>query len=835
MSTRTKRSSIRSFAAVIAAALIASVLALVATPASAATQVTITARASYSGTDRYNTAEKVHTGTNAKDAVTDLVIASGDNYPDALCALGLAEKEDAGILLLPQAGTMTAAAVTKASTATQVYIVGGTSAVSSAVETKLKTTTAGGGAGLASSAITRYAGSDRYTTCAMVANAITGANVATFNSKKTAIVVSGEGFADAVSASMLVSGPNGQATTNTHPILLTQKDSLPTATEVALQNLGVKQVVIIGGTGAVSSAVETTLKASYSVTRISGADRFATTAAVADLAVKGIAAGGFGMNKREVYLAEMGPASGGADALAAGQIVNADGSVLLGTNGGSLASASSAWLTANPAGTAGLTVTIIGGTGVIPAATEAAVKTAAGGTATGWTASIDGRAGQTTVTVTFSEPVLKSTCATTDLVVIAAATGVSTQSNACTMTTVPSTAKSGSTAVFGFAAAITKGDELRLAKGVLGTADGRTNALTTATVAGDTTKPTVSTTAKINATGTVMTFTFSEPVKIVNALTNADLKISGVANASNLTTNTRLGTATVSTDGEAIGALVAGDVFDKLILTRAAAFAVGTTVQFVAGAVQDLNGNTNTAGSAVVTSDTTVPTLVGSPTVVQAAGAAATYVLDGKVLLTAKTAGSAGNLYQVIWAVPAATTATTRACTAAAGVMTLVFDTSNAATNAGGTNTTTTATQIAATINASATCSALVTAAVQGGAGALTAALSATAQAANANAAKFGGGTHTMTVTSTFSESMLKSSIAAASIVYDGTGDNNGAVNNTATSTSVNGAVVTTVHSVTDSTKLFVPGTSKIDYANTATDLVGNAMAAAADQAALVG
>ena len=286
LSTRTKRSSKRSFAAVIAAALIASVLALVAAPASAATQVTITARATYSGTDRYNTAEKVHTGANAKDAVTDLVIASGDNYPDALCALGLAEKEDAGILLLPQAGTMTAAAVTKAAAATHVYIVGGTSAVSSAVETKLKTVTTAGGAGKAATAITRYAGSDRYSTCAMVANAITGASVATYNTKKTAIIVSGEGFADAVSASMLVSGPLGQASTVTHPILLTQKDSLPTATEVALNNLGVKQVVIIGGTGAVSAAVETTLKASYAVTRISGADRYATAAAVADLAVK---------------------------------------------------------------------------------------------------------------------------------------------------------------------------------------------------------------------------------------------------------------------------------------------------------------------------------------------------------------------------------------------------------------------------------------------------------------------------------------------------------------------------------------------------------------------
>ncbi len=830
LSTRTKRSSKRSFAAVIAAAMIASVLALVAAPASAATQVTITARATYSGTDRYNTAEKVHTGANAIDGVTDLVIASGDNYPDALCALGLAEKEDAGILLLPQAGTMTAAAVTKATAATHVYIVGGTSAVSSAVETKLKTVTTAGGAGKAATAITRYAGSDRYSTCAMVANAITGTNVATFNTKKTAIIVSGEGFADAVSASMLVSGPLGQASTVTHPILLTQKDSLPTATEVALNNLGVKQVVIIGGTGAVSAAVETTLKASYSVTRVSGTDRFDTAGKVADLAIKSIAAGGFGMNKREVYFAEMGPASGGADALAAGQIVNVDGSVLLGTNGGALPTASSAWLTANPAGTSGLTVTIIGGTGVVPAATEATIKTAAGGTATGWTAAITGRAGQTSVTVTFSEPVLKSTCAAGDLVVINSATGASVASTACTMTTVPSTATTGSTAVF-TVAALTKGYEIRLPKAVLGTADGRTNALTTATVAGDTAKPTVSTTAKINGTGTAMTFTFSEPVKRVDAFVDGDIQISGVDNAANLTVATKLGTTAVNAAGTEITAVGANDIFDSMTITKATAFSVGTTVKFKAGAVQDLNANTNTAGSGVVSSDTTVPTIVGNPTVVQSVGDAATYVLDGKVLLTLKSAtlGSQGNDYDVLWAAAANNAASTEACTAAGENITLVFTTANNSAN-----TTSTAATMAATINASATCSALVTASVEGLGGALTTAISATAQTAG-NAASFGGGTHVMTVTTTFSEAILKSSVAAAGIQYDGDGANGAVANNTTTKLSVVGAVVTTVHSISADAQVFVPGTSTIDYANTTTDLVGNALAAVANKAALVG
>ena len=363
------------------------------------------------------------------------------------------------------------------------------------------------------------------------------------------------------------------------------------------------------------------------------------------------------------------------------------------------------------------------------------------------------------------------------------------------------------------------------------TADGRTNALTTATVAGDTAKPTVSTTAKINGTGTAMTFTFSEPVKRVDAFVDGDIQISGVDNAANLTVATKLGSTAVNAAGTEITAVGANDIFDSMTITKATAFSVGTTVKFKAGAVQDLNANTNTAGSGVVSSDTTVPTIVGNPTVVQSVGDAATYVLDGKVLLTLKSAtlGSQGNDYDVLWAAAANNAASTEACTAAGENITLVFTTANNSAN-----TTSTAATMAATINASATCSAIVTASVEGLGGALTAAISAAAQGAG-NAASFGGGTHVMTVTTTFSEAILKSSVAAAGIQYDGDGANGAVANNTTTKLSVVGAVVTTSHSISSDAQVFVPGTSTIDYANTTTDLVGNAMAAVANKAALVG
>ena len=819
MITRTKRSSKRSVAAVIAAALIASVLAIVASPASAVTPVTITTRSTLSGTDRYDTSVKVHTAAEAKDdnaSFTDLVIASGDAFPDALSAIALARKEDAGVLLLPSSGAMSAAAITKAIAATNIYIIGGTNALSSAVETKLKTTVAAGGAGKTSLNVTRLSGTDRYATAAVVANTIGAAGVAKHDNKATAIVVSGENFADAVSASPLVSGPTTQAGTLAHPILLVTKDSVPVSTEVALLNLGIKKIVIVGGESAVSSAVATELGTGRTVVRVSGADRFATAAAVADLAVKGVAAGGFGMNKREVYLAEMGAASGGADALSAGSLVSEDGGVLLGTSGGTLPAATSAWLTANPAGTAGLTVGIIGGTGVIPTATEASIKTAAGGSAAALTATMSNtRAGQTTVTVTFSEAITKASCGAGDLVVISSVDGSSAASTACTMTTVPSTALVGTTAVF-TVAALTGAFEVRLPKGVVATSDGRTNAMATATVATDTTKPVVTVNPTINATATALKATFSEPVKINGALANNTfVTIGGLAEAGDKTAITCLGsTCAGSVDIESINA---NTVFDSITVTNAAAYNAGTLATVLAAKFKDLAGNTNAAASATLVLDSTKPTVIGVPVATMATGNAAVYSLDNKVLLTMKTAGSAGNDWDVHWAQAAADAATTELCSVAGEVITLRFTTA-----ADSRNTTSTATGIKNLINGTAACAAVVTASLVGSPGALTTTLSAAAQGAGA-AASFTGGTETVTVTTSFSEAIPSTGAPAASIRWDGACNDN-YVDATAAQTVISGSTVTTTHTIIVDTQKFVSGTSCVDYTTAIKDVAGNAM-----------
>ena len=833
MITRTKRASKRSFAAVVAAALIASVLALVASPASAAQPVTITARATFAGTDRYNTSELVRTATAAIDATTDLVLASGENYPDALAAIALAEKEDAGVILLPSSGVMSVKAVAAAAAATHVWIVGGTSALSSAVETTLKTTTGAGGAGKATAAITRVAGTDRYATAALVANKVGSGNVASFNTKKTAIIVSGENFADAVSASMLVSGPNGTDTANAHPILLVQKDSVPVATEVQLQSLGVKQVVIIGGTSAVSAAVATTLGAKYTVVRVSGADRFATAAAVADLAVKSVVTGGFGMSKGKVYLAEMGAASGGADALAAGQIVNANASVLLGTSGGALPSASSAWLTANKTGSAGTTLNFIGGTGVIPTATENEAKLAAGGSATAVTATISNlRASQTDFYVTFSEPVTQTSIEGTSMVQIDVATGADS-SVTCTMTkTLGGAAALASTATGTFATCVTtavaKGDTIRILKDVIATSDGRKVGQSDTTVAGDTTKPVATVSSLCKSSCPTITITFSEPVKVVNTLVNGDIKVGGVANATTLTLQSQLNGVDVDAAGSAYADLATTSVINTLKLTNGSNWTAGSTVQLIAGVVADLNGNTNAAASAVLATDAVAPTVLGQPIASQSVKAQAEWVMDSRLLIELKTGsgttnGSQGNTWDITWvdATAANSITTTNTCTMDTANEKAVLTGATIANGQNGANAT--PALMAAAINAaSGTCSTYMKATVLGGATAWSGNIFDTAQA---DGDRFNGGSHDITITTTMSEAIAAGGVAAGGVKWDPACDNTFTAS-TVAATTISGSTITTVHNITADSKVLVAGTSCVDYdGSEITDVAGNAAA----------
>lgn len=125
--------------------------------------------------------------------------------------------------------------------------------------------------------IQRLAGADRYAT----AGAISRAAFAT--GSPVAFIATGSAFPDALSAGPLAAARGG-------PMLLTASTVIPAATDTELRRLRPAEIVVLGGPGAVSQAVATRLAgyaASGKVTRIAGADRYATSAAISAVAFPG--------------------------------------------------------------------------------------------------------------------------------------------------------------------------------------------------------------------------------------------------------------------------------------------------------------------------------------------------------------------------------------------------------------------------------------------------------------------------------------------------------------------------------------------------------------------
>ena len=118
----------------------------------------------------------------------------------------------------------------------------------------------------------RAAGDDRYETAVEVSKRY-------FSRADTAILCTGLNFPDALAATPLSRALGG-------PLLLTRPDTVDTATLAELDRLQVETVYIIGGTTAVGESVETQLDAlGYDTERIEGADRYATSAAIAETLV----------------------------------------------------------------------------------------------------------------------------------------------------------------------------------------------------------------------------------------------------------------------------------------------------------------------------------------------------------------------------------------------------------------------------------------------------------------------------------------------------------------------------------------------------------------------
>ena len=191
-------------------------------------------------------------------------IASGANYPDALSAGAAAAHEGGPLLLtppweLPQAVADEIARLHPA----RVVIVGGEKAIAPAVADALR--------GLAPDVV-RLAGGDRYDTSRMVAQ------YAFASHAPIAFVASGASFPDALSATDAAGSLGG-------PVLLTPAgDGSGAAVSGALAALSPERIAIVGGTSAVSASLDRSLTPIAPVTRLAGADRFGTNAAVTSFA-----------------------------------------------------------------------------------------------------------------------------------------------------------------------------------------------------------------------------------------------------------------------------------------------------------------------------------------------------------------------------------------------------------------------------------------------------------------------------------------------------------------------------------------------------------------------
>ena len=116
--------------------------------------------------------------------------------------------------------------------------------------------------------VSRVYGADRFQTAIEVSKR-------NFKSADAIILATGMNYADALSASALAGALEA-------PLLLTKPGALSNGILQEADRLGATEVYIIGSTAAVSGAVEAELSgAGLSVERIAGADRYATSAAIA--------------------------------------------------------------------------------------------------------------------------------------------------------------------------------------------------------------------------------------------------------------------------------------------------------------------------------------------------------------------------------------------------------------------------------------------------------------------------------------------------------------------------------------------------------------------------
>lgn len=224
------------------------------------------------GEDRYETAVEI-----AKQGWTKsnyVILAYGENFPDALAAAPLAGKLDCPILLVPDTSNSRYSEILRnlidrieKLKAKDIIILGSVDVIPASVEKYIEDQT---GIGVNVGKIERIEGVSRYDTAAAIANQLDPPQ------NSTAIITTGEKYPDALSAGSL-------AAKEKMPILLAGSQSVPSYVWNTLGKLNIKNIIILGSTDVMGASIEDALKNNgYTVKRLQGPDRYGTARAIAE-------------------------------------------------------------------------------------------------------------------------------------------------------------------------------------------------------------------------------------------------------------------------------------------------------------------------------------------------------------------------------------------------------------------------------------------------------------------------------------------------------------------------------------------------------------------------
>lgn len=297
------------------------------------------------GSDRYQTAAAIAIASFPQGS-RSVLIATGENFPDALGAAALAGHENIPILLTDGDALSPSCAngLEELGVNDNVWIVGGEGVISPAVVDQVMALLPAG-----SEPAKRISGADRYGTALAIADTLSGGSGNL--DEPYGFVATGLNYPDALAASSIAYALD-------IPIYLVPGTTVPQATLDQMVADGVTKPVILGGEGAVGAAVESALESRFgqvNVTRVWGPNRYQTAYEVSQWAADVL---DFGMSGACVATGESFP-----DALAGGQLAGTRYAPIVLTSGTSLSLAAQDFCTGNEREVR--YITFLGGTGAI--------------------------------------------------------------------------------------------------------------------------------------------------------------------------------------------------------------------------------------------------------------------------------------------------------------------------------------------------------------------------------------------------------------------------------------------------------------------------------------